>query len=117
LWLIHSALAQTVRKHGSGALPEHKPEMVVRSHLFQAGNRFFLHRRDLPGSPDCCFVLLRYQAVVFVNGCFWHGHSCPHPYHVREEAGTHRYNVGTDTLKLCATSFGVVPLANSFLAA
>ena len=38
------------------------------------------------------------------------------PY-VREEAGTHRYNVGTDTLKLCATSYGGVPLANSFLAA
>jgi hypothetical protein len=38
------------------------------------------------------------------------------PY-VREEAGTHRYNVGTDTPKLCTTSCGVVPLANSFLAA
>jgi hypothetical protein len=36
---------------------------------------------------------------------------------VREEAGTHRYNVGTDTPKLCATSCGGVPLANSFLAA
>ena len=38
------------------------------------------------------------------------------PY-VREEAGTHRYNVGTDTPKLCATSSGGVPLANSFLVA
>jgi hypothetical protein len=38
------------------------------------------------------------------------------PY-MREEAGTHRYNVGTDTPKLCATSCGGVPLANSFLAA
>ena len=37
--------------------------------------------------------------------------------YVREEAGTHRYNVGTDTPKLCATSCGGVPLANSFLAA
>ena len=38
------------------------------------------------------------------------------PY-VREDAGTHRYNVGTDTPKLCATSCGGVPLANSFRAA
>jgi hypothetical protein len=37
--------------------------------------------------------------------------------YVREEAGTHRYSVGTDTPKLCATSSGAVPLANSFLAA
>jgi DNA mismatch endonuclease Vsr len=87
---------------------------AIASQLAAEG-AFLLHRRDLPGSPDV--VLLRYQAVVFVNGCFWHGHSCPHPYHVREEAGTHRYNVGTDTPKLCATSCAVVPLANSFLAA
>ena len=39
------------------------------------------------------------------------------PPYVSEEAGTHRYNVGTDTPKLCATSCGGVPLANSFLAA
>src|SRR5258708_29241768 len=38
-------------------------------------------------------------------------------HYLREEAGTHRYNVGTDTPKLCATSCGGVPLANSFLAA
>ena len=43
--------------------------------------------------------------------------SYPKPFYVREEAGTHRYNVGTDTPKLCATSCGGVPLANSFLAA
>jgi len=39
------------------------------------GYRFRLHRRDLPGSPDLVFPGLR--KVVFVHGCFWHGHSCP----------------------------------------
>jgi DNA mismatch endonuclease (patch repair protein) len=49
-----------------------KPERVVRSHLHQAGFRFRLHRRDLPGSPD--IVIPRWNAVIFVHGCFWHRH-------------------------------------------
>jgi len=49
-----------------------KPERVVRSWLHQAGFRFRLHRRDLPGSPD--IVLPRWNAVIFVHGCFWHRH-------------------------------------------
>lgn len=49
-----------------------KPEMVVRSWLHHAGFRFRLHRRDLPGSPD--IVLPRWNAVIFVHGCFWHRH-------------------------------------------
>ena len=53
-----------------------KPEKFVRSRLFASGYRFRLHRRDLPGSPD--IVLPRYRTVVFVHGCFWHGHDCPH---------------------------------------
>jgi DNA mismatch endonuclease (patch repair protein) len=51
-----------------------KPEMVVRSALHQAGLRFRLHRRDLPGTPD--MVLPRYGVVVMVHGCFWHHHGC-----------------------------------------
>ena len=51
------------------------PELFVRSRLFQEGFRFRLHRRDLPGTPD--IVLPQYRTVVFVNGCFWHGHDCP----------------------------------------
>lgn len=39
------------------------------------GFRFRLHRRDLPGKPD--IVLMKYKTVVFVHGCFWHGHECP----------------------------------------
>jgi len=51
------------------------PEILVRSLLHRMGYRFRLHRRDLPGSPD--IVLPRYKKVIFVHGCFWHGHNCP----------------------------------------
>lgn len=50
------------------------PELYVRSRLFRSGFRFRLHRRDLPGSPD--IVLPKYRTVIFVHGCFWHGHDC-----------------------------------------
>ncbi len=49
-----------------------KPEMLVRQFLFAHGFRFRLHRKDLPGKPD--IVLPKYKAVIFINGCFWHGH-------------------------------------------
>lgn len=53
-----------------------KPELVVRSLLHNMGYRFRLHRNDLPGKPD--ITLPRYKKVIFVHGCFWHGHSdCP----------------------------------------
>lgn len=48
------------------------PEMIVRRTLFSAGYRYRLYRKDLPGTPD--IVLPRYRCVIFVNGCFWHGH-------------------------------------------
>ncbi len=51
-----------------------KPEIGVRSLLHRIGYRFRLHRRDLPGTPD--IVLPGRKAVVFVHGCFWHGHAC-----------------------------------------
>lgn len=51
-----------------------KPELLVRSYLHRAGLRFTLHRGDLPGRPDV--VLPKYATVVFVEGCFWHGHHC-----------------------------------------
>lgn len=48
------------------------PEKAVRSSLHKMGYRFRLHRRDLPGNPD--IVLAKYKKVIFVHGCFWHGH-------------------------------------------
>ena len=51
------------------------PEMQVRRLLHRLGFRYRLHGRDLPGSPD--LVLPKRRAVVFVHGCFWHGHDCP----------------------------------------
>jgi DNA mismatch endonuclease (patch repair protein) len=50
-----------------------KPEMVVRRLLHRMGYRFRLHSENLPGRPD--IVLPRFRTVIFVNGCFWHGHS------------------------------------------
>lgn len=52
-----------------------KPEQLVRRVIHRRGLRFRLQRRDLPGRPD--LVLPRHRAVVFVHGCFWHGHDCP----------------------------------------
>lgn len=52
-----------------------KPEIAVRSGLHKRGFRYSLHRKDLPGRPD--IVLPKHNAVVFVQGCFWHGHDCP----------------------------------------
>ena len=50
------------------------PEMQVRKALHAAGFRYRLHAKELPGKPDLVFP--RYQAAVFVNGCFWHHHDC-----------------------------------------
>lgn len=50
-----------------------KPEMVVRRFLHRIGFRYRLHNSGLPGKPD--LVLPRYKSVIFVHGCFWHGHT------------------------------------------
>lgn len=52
-----------------------KPEKLIRSLLHRRGFRFRVNCPDLPGKPDIVFPRLR--AVVFVHGCFWHGHDCP----------------------------------------
>lgn len=51
-----------------------KPEILVRKFLHSKGFRFRLHKKMLPGNPD--IVLPKYSTVIFVNGCFWHGHDC-----------------------------------------
>ena len=49
-----------------------KPEMLVRRYLHANGFRYRLHVKDMPGKPD--IVLPKYKTVIFVHGCFWHGH-------------------------------------------
>ncbi len=51
-----------------------KPELILRMGLHQAGFRYRLHARELPGKPDLVFP--KYRAIIFVHGCFWHGHEC-----------------------------------------
>jgi DNA mismatch endonuclease, patch repair protein len=63
-----SRIMRAVKGHDTG------PEMVVRRLAHGMGYRFRLHRTDLPGKPDLVFP--RLHKVVFVHGCFWHGHDC-----------------------------------------
>lgn len=51
-----------------------RPELAIRRGLHARGYRFRLHVKDLPGHPDVVFAKRR--AVLFVHGCFWHGHNC-----------------------------------------
>ena len=50
-----------------------KPELLVRKFLHAQGFRYKLHDKTLPGKPD--IVLPKYKTVIFIHGCFWHGHS------------------------------------------
>lgn len=50
-----------------------KPEMIVRKFLHARGFRYKLHDKSLPGKPD--IVLPKYKTVIFIHGCFWHGHA------------------------------------------
>jgi DNA mismatch endonuclease (patch repair protein) len=50
-----------------------KPEMLVRRFLHAQGFRYKLHDKSLPGKPD--IVLSKYRTIIFVHGCFWHGHN------------------------------------------
>src|SRR5262245_2086156 len=59
---------QSVRTKDTG------PELVVRQLLYRAGYRYRLHRKQLSGKPDLVFASK--HKVIFVHGCFWHGHNC-----------------------------------------
>ena len=57
-----------------------KPEWIVRRYLFSRGYRYRKNVKGLPGTPD--IVLRKYGIVIFIHGCFWHGHEvvpCPRP--------------------------------------
>ena len=51
-----------------------KPEILLRTSLHKIGLRYRLHDNDLPGSPDVVFP--RFNAVIFIHGCYWHSHGC-----------------------------------------
>lgn len=51
-----------------------KPELLLRKSLFALGFRYRLHTKKMPGKPDLVFP--KHKAVIFVHGCFWHGHDC-----------------------------------------
>jgi len=51
------------------------PELKIRKLLHNAGFRYSLHNKQLAGRPD--IKLKKYNALIFINGCFWHGHDCP----------------------------------------
>lgn len=50
------------------------PELLIRKELYAHGFRYRLHDKTLPGNPD--IILKKYQAVIFIHGCFWHRHQC-----------------------------------------
>jgi DNA mismatch endonuclease (patch repair protein) len=92
-----------------------KPEIQIRSLLHRQGFRFRLHARELPGKPD--IVLPRFRAVIFVHGCFWHGHECPlfkwpgtRPEFWREKIGRNQTNdrKAIDALQANGWRIGVV---------
>jgi len=67
--------AATRSKMMSGILGKNtKPEIIIRKALFAKGYRYKLHDKKLPGKPD--LVLKKYSTVIFIHGCFWHGHDC-----------------------------------------
>lgn len=65
---VRSRTMRAVRSKGT------KPELIIRRLVHSLGFRFRLHRKNLPGSPDLVFASRR--KVIFVHGCFWHGHDC-----------------------------------------
>jgi DNA mismatch endonuclease (patch repair protein) len=64
-----SHIMRSVRSRDTG------PELIVRQIAHGIGLRYRLHQKRLPGTPDLVFA--KHRAVVFVHGCFWHGHGCP----------------------------------------
>ncbi len=66
---LRRRIMQAVKSKDTG------PELLVRRLLHARGYRYRLHKRSLPGCPDLVFPSRR--KVIFIHGCFWHGHHCP----------------------------------------
>lgn len=73
-----SALMSKIRRSGT------KPELRVRKLVYGLGYRYRLNVKGLPGSPD--LVFRNRKKVIFVHGCFWHGHGCGRPSPPKERA-------------------------------
>jgi DNA mismatch endonuclease (patch repair protein) len=73
------------------------PEVRVRKLLHTAGFRFRLHKRSLPGSPD--LVLAKHRAIIFVHGCFWHGHECKSFRWPKTREDFWRAKIGANTMR------------------
>lgn len=65
---LRSRIMRSVKSHNT------TPELFVRKLAHRLGYRFRLHRKDILGTPDLAFI--RRRKVIFVHGCFWHGHDC-----------------------------------------
>ncbi len=83
------------------------PEMVVRKLAHSLGFRYRLHRKDLPGNPDLVFPSKR--KIIFVHGCFWHGHECRRGNRIPKENRTYwigkiQANVERDRKHMAALS-------------
>jgi len=91
-----------------------QPELIVRRLVHSLGFRYRLHRKDLPGKPDLVFP--RRRKIIFVHGCFWHGHDCPRgarlPVNNRsywvEKIGRNRSRDATSTAVLNAAGWEVL---------
>ena len=73
-WLMADVHSKEVRSYNMSRIraKNTKPEMLVRKYLHAHGFRYRLHDKKLPGKPD--IVLPKYKTVIFIHGCFWHGH-------------------------------------------
>jgi len=69
-----------------------RPEVAIRRLVYRLGYRFRLHKKDLPGKPDLVFASRR--KVIFVHGCFWHGHDCPTGHVPRSNTDYWRAKIG-----------------------
>lgn len=70
---VHSKIVRRKNMRSIRAV-DTKPELLLRKALHNAGFRYRLHKKELPGKPD--IVLMKYRTVIFVHGCFWHKHGC-----------------------------------------
>lgn len=75
-----------------------KPEELVRKYLFSQGFRYRKNDKRLPGSPD--IVLPKYKTVIFINGCFWHGHEgCKYFVWPQSNEAFWKNKIGTNILR------------------